>query len=439
MALKRVIPTATAAIFLLVLTITLPMGNHVRAAPFVAIVVYDHGLAKGIVYGRHAILVNKTYSFTEDDQAAYAYFTAEVSSANVTWLWYEPNGQLFQNQTTQITCDSSPCTFVYHFPLRNTDAATNFGVWTLTLEVSGSDLYSDHFSITPIINQDNSWRFDIIQSAPARVHGYLTVTIHPHNETWSSYLINMPFAANVTAYDPATNRTLKVSFTNYTFPWPLTGRTIVDLGAPRPDGYTFMIRFDLAYGLREGLGGWNSGYFAFGWQESSLGTFEDGYHPVPGSFEITLPQGASFVDAVGINDIALNQNVTAGVRPTLSIVNTLPPTQRFGWVIIYRDATNPNTNPQPVSNPVGRRLSVAQIQPIPLLPMTVGNFSVWSAVMSVLLLTGSELLSPAYARKGVLINRRRLRIAAVVLVVLFLAGSAYQVIAISQSVPVVGR
>jgi hypothetical protein len=404
------------------------MGNRVGAVPSVAIAVYDHGLAKGIVYGRHVIPVNETYSFTEDDRFAYAYFSAALSSANVTWLWYEPSGQLYTNSTQQISCDTSPCTYVYYFPIQYTRAATNFGVWTLTLEAGGIDLYSDHFSITPVINQDDSWRFDVTESAPPLVHGYLTVTIHPPNETWSSYLITMPFAANVTAYDAATNRPLEVAFSNS------TGRTLVRLGAPRPDGYTFVVSFDLAYGLWS-MGAWNSGYFAFGWQESSW--FFDGYHPVPGSFEVTLPQGASFVDAVGINDIALNQNLTTGSRPTLSFVNTLPPAQPFGWVILYRDVIYPNTNPQPVSNPMG--LSAAQAQPIPLLPMTVGSFSVWSAVMSVLLLTGSELLSPAYARTGVVINRRRLRMAAVVLVVLFLAASAYQVIAISQPVTVTGH
>jgi len=71
--------------------------------------------------------------------------------------------------------------------------------------------------------------------------------------------------------------------------------------------------------------------------------------------------------------------------------------------------------------------------------MTVGSFSVWSAIMSILLLTGSELLSPVYARTGVLIDRRRLRIVAVVLVFLFLAATTYQVILISQPVTPAGH
>jgi hypothetical protein len=245
----------------------------------------------------------------------------------------------------------------------------------------------------------------------------------------------MPFAANVTAHDPATNRSLEVSVSNS------TGLTLVDLGAARPDGYTFVISFDLTYGLLGSLGEWNSNYFAFEWQESSWGTFGDGYHPIPSTFEITLPHNATFVDAVGINDIAPNQNATAGFGPTLSFVKTLAPAQSFGWVILYRDVIYPNTNPQPVSNSAfnSKRLSAAQAQPIPILPMTVGGFSVWSAIMSIVLLTASERLTPAYARTGVVINRRRLRIAALVLLALFLAASAYQVIAIWQSVPVAGH
>lgn len=435
---RGVTSVSLLAILLLVLIVRLPISNRVRAMPSFSFVLYDHGLAKGFVYGRHTSPVNKTDSFTQDDNFVYAYFKAAVDSAAVTWLWYDPSGQLFLNRTQQIGCDIegvAACYFIYYFPVKYTSAATNFGEWTLIVQVNGNDLYSDHFSISPIVNQDNSWRFDVVQSAPARVHGYLTVTIHPHNGTWSSYLIYMPFAANVTAYDAGTNRTLEVNLSNS------TGVTRVDLGAARPDGYTFGISFDLAYGVWGSLGEWYSNYFVFEWQESSWGTFGDGYHPIPSTFEITLPRDASFVDAVGINDLALNQNVTGGLRPTMSLVKTLAPAQTFGWVILYRDVIYSNTNPQPVSNSnyTSKRLSAAQAQPIPILPMTVGSFSVWSAVMSIVLLTASERLTPVYAGTGVVINRRRLRIAAVVLVVLFLAASAYQVIAISQSVSVAGH
>jgi len=435
MSICKFIPkTFRLGILLFVLVAMLPLGNRVGATPFVAIVVFDHGMAKGIVYATrgHIVPVNKTNSFTEDDRFAYAFFTAALSSANVTWLWYDPNGQLFLNRTQQISCDTSPCTYVYYFPLRHTDAATDFGVWTLTLEAGGVSLYSDQFSVKPVIKQYNSWRFDIERSSPPRVHGDLTVTIHPQNATWSSYPISLPYAANVTAYDSSTNRTLEINSSNS------TGPMVVDLGTPRADGYKFIVSFDLRYGVSS-MGLWNSGFFALRWYESTWATFGDGYHPVPGSFEVTLPQGANFVDAVGINDIALNQNVTTGSRITLSFLNTLEPTQGFGWVVLYRDIRYQNANPQPISSPMGGGLRVVQSQTIPILSVTVGSFSVWSAVMSILLLTGSEVLSPVYARTGVVINRRRLRIAGVVLAILFLVASAYQIIALSQPVTVMGH
>jgi hypothetical protein len=65
---------------------------------------------------------------------------------------------------------------------------------------------------------------------------------------------------------------------------------------------------------------------------------------------------------------------------------------------------------------------------IPILPLTLSNLSLWSAVMSVFMLTASELLSPIYARTNILINRRRLRIGALVLVLLFLSTTAYQIL-----------
>jgi hypothetical protein len=242
----------------------------------------------------------------------------------------------------------------------------------------------------------------------------------------------MPYAANVTAHDSSTNQPLQISFSNK------TGIT-VDLGAARASNYTFVINFDMKYGLWN-IGTWNSNYFYFGWQESSWGTFHDGYHAVPTSFQISLPAGAAFVDSMGINNIAPIQNITEGARSNITFAETLAPQQTFGWVILYHDAVYKNANPQPASsNSAGTALRIAQAQPIPLLSMTVGSFSIWSAVMSILLLTGSELLSPVYARTGVVINRKRMRIAALILVALFLIASCYQVIAISQPVTTVGH
>jgi hypothetical protein len=68
---------------------------------------------------------------------------------------------------------------------------------------------------------------------------------------------------------------------------------------------------------------------------------------------------------------------------------------------------------------------------IPYLPLTLGNVNLWAAVMSVFLLTASELLSPLYQRTGsmLLINRKPIRIAALLLVALFLVTTGYQFLA----------
>lgn len=414
----------------LLIVVGLCSFSHVNAVTSVAIIVYDHGLTKVPSWtSRGNLIAVKTSNFTQDDRNVVAFVTAAVSSANVSWLWYDPEGELFRNDTREIQCAVSPCSFTSWLSLSRTRAATHYGTWRVDFQAGGLMLYSDFFSLTKVVLQDTYWSFNVIQSAPPRVQGDLTVTIHPGNGTWSSYSLFLPFAANLTAHEDISNQSLNIAAFNAT-----TGRVVVDLGASRSDGYRFVLNFDLRYGVQS-LGDWSTGNFAFTWQEWSWATFNDGYHPVPGSFDVTLPQGAVFVDTVGINAIFLDQNVTPGVRPTVAFTATLsPPLQRFGWTIIYRDLTYRNAHQTSTnSNPAPVGLNVASSQRVPILPLTLGSFSLWSAVMSVFLLTASELLSPIYARTGILINRRRLRIAAMLLVALFLASVAYQIF-LSQSI-----
>ncbi len=431
MASRLILPTkCLLAILLSLLAVTLPAGSRVGATPAAAIVVSGHGVTNQITYTQkgHFVPGNKTSVFTQDDPVVYAYFTAALANANVTWLWIDPGGQLFLNQTQQLECDVSPCTFVYYFSLRHTDAAAKFGLWTLTLRAGGINLYSDYFSVIPVILQDNYWNFEVTQSAPPRVHGDLIVTIHPSNGTWSSYLVYLPFATNITAYEFPSKRTLDVVASNK------TGRVVVDLGAERSDGYRFALSFDLVYGLY-GLPG---GVFVFDWQESGWGTFSDGYHSVPGSFNITLPAGATFLDIAGINAMTLNPSVTESSRPVVRFRTTLLPAQNFGWTMLYRNSTHDNSNPNSGTNTVGG-LNLIFAQPIPFLPLTLGSLGLWAAIMSIFMLTGSELLASAYGRTGVLINRRRLRIAALILAGIFLAATVYGIILLQSVAPQVAR
>jgi hypothetical protein len=418
------------ALLFLAGTITAP---PVRAAA--AVLVYDYGFAKQASWTQrgHIVLSNKTSVFTQDDRFVIAYVSAALYAANLTSQWYDPTGQMVYNDTTQAECETTPCTFLFYLSVANDSATgTRFGLWRMALLADGFKLYSAYFSITPVIIEDNYWNFNVTQSAPPRVQGALTVTvIHPDNRTWSHYSRYMPYAANITAHESTTNRTLHVTTYNNSL-------VVVDLGGARSDGYTFVLNFDLSSGLGT-LNGWYGGSFAFAWQDQPWEhvTWQRSLHPTPETFNITLPKAATFVDIGGSHVMTLDYNVTGGDRTSISFTATVPPEQSFGWTIIYRDLAFRNSHYLPSSTPYPGLNWLALSQPIPVLPLTFGALSLWTAVMSAFLLTASELLSPIYARTELLVNRRRLRIAAVILLTIFIALTAYQLVASFQ--PLVSR
>jgi len=404
---------------------------------YVAVVVYDHGFTKQITWVGHGnALVNKTAYFTQDDQVVIAYAKVALYNASLTWLFYDPNGNLYSNTTRAETCNSSPCTFVGYLPLSGTPAAILFGEWKMDLLANGYFVYSDSFWVEPVLTQENYWSFNVTQSAPARVHGELKVILHPTNQTFTQpiqlnrgvrldtfYELSMPYAANITASEAVTNRRLSIVILNGT-------NIYVDLGPQPPDGYTFVINFDLVYGLYT-LNGWGGGTFAFSWQDEPFARSYTPY-PVPETFTIALPEGTAFADLVGLNVLSLNHNVTGGHGLTITFTATVLPLQVFGWTLIYRDFNWLNSHQVTYFATKSANLASVQQQLIPVLPLTLGSASLWTAIMSVFLLIGSELLSPAYARTGILIDRRRLRIAALALVAIFLAITVYQIL-VSQA------
>ncbi|MGA3406323.1 MAG: hypothetical protein ABSD49_11385 [Candidatus Bathyarchaeia archaeon] len=413
--------TRILAIVALLVLIQVGMSIPVHAASLVAIRLYDHGLVRGIKYvNGHFVPLNKTSTVTQDDPYLYAYFTAQLSSANVTWQWIDPSGQLFRTTDQELQCTASPCSYSQYFGIRDSPANTKFGVWRLNLLAGGSVLYSDFFTLTPIVIQENHWTFDVVQSAPPRVQGKLAVTIHPSNLTWNRYQIFMPYAANVTAHEATTNLALNAT-TNFE-----NNLVTVNLGSPRSDGYVFVLNFDLRYGL-QALVDPNSGSFVFTWRERGWER-QSNVHPIPETFDITLPQRSTLMDTSGYNALILNQNLTIGTAPTISFTSTyVPRLSGFGWNLIYRDFTWRDAHPQTsTATGIGILPSVEHL--LPVLPLTLGGVSLWSAIMSVFLLTGSELLSPIYARTGILIDRRRLRIAALILVAVFLVTTAYRLL-----------
>lgn len=59
--------------------------------------------------------------------------------------------------------------------------------------------------------------------------------------------------------------------------------------------------------------------------------------------------------------------------------------------------------------------------------MGLWDFSLWTAIVAIILLVTSELVSPYYGRTGIVMNRRRLRIAALLVAFIFLGTVAYRV------------
>jgi hypothetical protein len=60
-------------------------------------------------------------------------------------------------------------------------------------------------------------------------------------------------------------------------------------------------------------------------------------------------------------------------------------------------------------------------------PLGFWDLSLWTAITAIILLATSELLSPYYGRTGLLIDKKRLRIVALVVALIFLATVAYRI------------
>ena len=219
----------------------------------------------------------------------------------------------------------------------------------------------------------------------------------------------MPYASNVTAYDYLTNRSLPIAAKG-------NNLVVVNFGGPKLQGYSFVMKFDVLYVLQA----LSPGNFALTWREYPYQRYND-IHPVPEAFTVNLPQGVTLLDIVGYNVMNLNYSARVKTGLSLNLASNVTD-QKFGWTILYRDLSQVQTQ----SNPSGPNPQAGPL--LPVLPLTLGSLTVWSAVMSVFLLTASELVSPIYSRGGygVLINRKRLRLAALLLVGLFMICIVYQ-------------
>jgi len=399
--------------FAIITVLTFAASVCPAGASVSSVLVYDHGLAKAIKWSRNGnlIAINRTSSFTQDDKSVIAWVEAAFYSASFTWKWYNPVGQLYANQTQRQQCAHTPCYATAYLSLywsRLTE--TQFGRWRVDLLNGNYKLYSDYFYLNPVSTQVDRWSFNVESSAAKRILGNLTVVIHPDNGTWSHYEMYMPYAVNATAFELGSNRSLSVNEGKNSL-------VTVDLGGPRSAGYSFVIGFDVRYGFAVLSGN----AFAFAWQDQPWQRLFD-RHPIYETFNITLPKVSNLIDLIGINAIGLTYQVAVGTRQSIQFDTTVLQ-QPFGWTVIYRDLgftvgqSNQPLSPAGPFNPT-----------LPLLPLSLEQVNVWSAVMAVFLLISSELASPMYQRSGLtmLINRRRLRIAALILVVLFIASTGYR-------------
>lgn len=392
-----------------------------------AVLVYAYGFSKGveIAHNGNLIALNKTSSFTQDDSVVYAWLEAAFYSANLTWKYYDPLGQLVKNQTRILQCVQSPCYAYSYMRIAFSAIATQFGRWRLDVFNGNVKLYTDYFYLNPVLTQTNNWSFDIESSAPSLVYGNLSVTIHPSNGTWSYYQMYMPYASNVTAFQTDSGTELNVTKNN--------SLVLVNLGKPRSAGYMFTIGFTVQGGVSS-LNGWAGGAFALAWQDQPWQRFNDP-HPIFETFNITLPPTAQLAYIVGVNSLDLSYNLATGARQSIGFDTTVV-NEPFGWTIIYRDFSYSRAHPQPVSGNQ-RSFSFGSGPVLPVLPLTLNALNAWAAVTSVLLLTASELASPIYSKSGshLLINRKRLRLVALILVVIFVAGTAYNLAIQSQAIP----
>jgi hypothetical protein len=193
---------------------------------------------------------------------------------------------------------------------------------------------------------------------------------------------------------------------------------MVDLGGQKGNGYSFVLNFDVLNSIQN-LGGGN---YAVTWREYPWQRFGD-VHTIPEAYNVTLPGQALLLDVVGYNTLGLRYSSFGSTGNSMSL-NTNITGKPFGWSMLYRDTSAPSGGNSPSTQPT----TPGSAQLLPLLPVTVSGMSVWSAVVSVLLLTASELASPIYSRSGYgfLINRKRLRLAALVVVVVFILTIVFQ-------------
>lgn len=264
--------------------------------------------------------INVTNAFTQDDSYVYA-FTAISSFSKTTfaWSWHDPNGKLYLNQSMMWDACRTHCQFYAAMIVSGKDAALNWGSWKMDLLADGKLLYSDQFTISPVITEEDSWTFDL--DAPMHAHVDMAITIHPNKGDWKDYgMLTGERVGNFTAYDYATGRALGVIVAPPTSEEEKTG-IIVVFDTPRGNGYKFVLSYDLAS--------------AFGTRGTNLflrWTWNSATRPLPQNVVVILPEDYVFNSIEGAANYT---TTTPAKRVVISFSGTASPNAPFGWSVSY--------------------------------------------------------------------------------------------------------
>lgn len=313
----------------LLLAITFP---EVHAT---VISVSRHVFAKGIDKSQnHWQPVNATDTFTQEDNYVYAFTMGSWSKTNFTWIWHDPSGSIYRT-FSDVFDEGSSSEFYARIAIRGADAAAKLGTWRMDLLGDGKMVYSDTFNLVSYVVEEDSWTFDV--NAPMHAKVNFTITIHPYNEEWKDYSINIDqdaHASNFAAFEYGTNKALRVS--QSTGNSTIKVRVVFD--TPKADGYKFIISFDVGAGTEFGTIGANT-FLNWNWNTNEA-------NPRPINVTVILPASFTLVSVEGASGY---QSSTIADRAIVSFSGTAPPNGAFSWTVTYAALAKSTTSIAPTT------------------------------------------------------------------------------------------
>lgn len=314
----------------------------------------EHVFAKAIdKTGRHWIPTNVTNTFTQDDASVNAFTSASFSQTNFTWQWYDPTGKLYKTDSTTWGCKVGECEFYDTLPIAGTDAAIGLGTWRMDLTADGRLLYSDQFSITPVIHEEFNWIVRIHSNTTVTIE--LDETIHPFGQQWTERGFDTDSSyglTNFSAHD-LSGRTLLVTVKT-------TGNRIaftVLFPETETSDYKYMLTYDATSAIQTASNGQR--VFPWGWCT--------GVNPLPQNVTIYLPEDYRLVEVQGVQANMVQTSETEGSQ-VVAFSGVAPPGNPgcFNWRLVYAPvaATTQMTASQTATS-LSSSTSVSSSEPFP--------------------------------------------------------------------------